>query len=123
MCSKQPHTGRSFLFKHFGSELINYNPFPPLYVLFALPAPSRLDVLATLTTDDLRVLKQLHSMAAKGKIDFVNALKVAKLALKFRQSLNHRQVCRKVQRGIEGEGESGSERVGGNVDKDAKCIH
>ena len=62
-------------------------------------------------------------MAAKGKIDFVNALKVAKLALKFRQSLNHRQVCRRVQRGIEGEGEGERERMGGKVDKDAKCIH
>jgi 26S proteasome regulatory subunit N10 len=51
----------------------------------------KLDVLATLTTDDRKILKQLNAATAGGEIDLVNALKVAKLALKFRQSKNHRQ--------------------------------
>ncbi|XP_028391060.1 26S proteasome non-ATPase regulatory subunit 4-like [Dendronephthya gigantea] len=49
-----------------------------------------LEVLVTLTTDVGKVLSTLHSVKPKGAINIVTGIRVAHLALKHRQSKNHR---------------------------------
>lgn len=51
----------------------------------------RTEVLATLTNDVGKIFAHLHKVRIDGSIDFVSTLKIAKLALKFRQQKNHRQ--------------------------------
>lgn len=57
----------------------------------ALMTLANREVLVTLTTDMGKILTNLHSVRAKGKIDFLAGLQVAGLVLKHRQSKNHRQ--------------------------------
>jgi len=52
---------------------------------------NRPEVLVTLTAEFGKIMSQTHRIQPNGNLDFVNSLKVAKLALKFRQSKNHRQ--------------------------------
>ncbi|XP_071946786.1 26S proteasome non-ATPase regulatory subunit 4-like isoform X2 [Antedon mediterranea] len=47
-------------------------------------------VLVTLTTDVGRILATLHQMRPSGKMTFLTGVRVAHLALKHRQSKNHR---------------------------------
>lgn len=47
-------------------------------------------VHVTLTTDSGKLLSKLHLIQPKGKIRFLNGIRIAHLALKHRQSKNHR---------------------------------
>eukprot|EP00039_Didymoeca_costata_P016326 m.289648 g.289648 ORF g.289648 m.289648 type:complete len:387 (-) comp16376_c3_seq3:1240-2400(-) len=49
------------------------------------------EILTTLTNDTGKISGLLHRVNVDGSIDFLSSLKVAKLALKFRQAKNHRQ--------------------------------
>ncbi|XP_013381757.1 26S proteasome non-ATPase regulatory subunit 4 isoform X2 [Lingula anatina] len=48
------------------------------------------EVLLTLTSDVGRVMTKMHHIQPKGDIRFVNAVRIAHLALKHRQGKNHR---------------------------------
>jgi len=49
-----------------------------------------MQVHVTLTTDSGKLLSKLNMVQPKGDMKFLNALRVAHLALKHRQSKNHR---------------------------------
>lgn len=56
----------------------------------ALMSLADTQVHVTLTTDSGKLLSKLHLIQPKGKIRFLNGIRVAHLALKHRQSKNHR---------------------------------
>lgn len=56
----------------------------------ALQTLANIKVLVTLTTDSGKLLSKLHMIQPNGKIKFLNGIRVAHLALKHRQSKNHR---------------------------------
>ena len=49
-----------------------------------------MQVHCTLTTDSGKILSKLNLVQPKGEIKFLNGLRVAHLALKHRQSKNHK---------------------------------
>ena len=53
-----------------------------------------MQVHVTLTTDSGKLLSKLNLVQPKGELKFLNGLRVAHLALKHRQSKNHK--CRIV---------------------------
>jgi len=48
------------------------------------------EVLATLTTDEGKILTSLHKVAPNGNINLITGIRIAHLALKHRQSKNHK---------------------------------
>jgi len=51
---------------------------------------SSLKVLSTLTTEVGKVMSCLHSIEPEGEVNFMTGIKIAQLALKHRQSKNHK---------------------------------
>ncbi|VDO50237.1 unnamed protein product [Onchocerca flexuosa] len=51
---------------------------------------STVEVLTTLTQENGKLFMKLHQVEPKGSSDFINAIKVAHLALKHRQNRNHK---------------------------------
>jgi len=51
---------------------------------------SSLKVLSTLTTEVGKVMSCLHSIEPEGEVNFLTGIKIAQLALKHRQSKNHK---------------------------------
>lgn len=56
----------------------------------ALMTLANLKVLSTLTTEVGKVMSSLHKLEPTGEVKFVTGLKIAHLALKHRQSKNHK---------------------------------
>ena len=73
---------------------LNWSIDPYLFIWIYFSVLFSMQVHVTLTTDSGKLLSKLNLVQPKGELKFLNGLRVAHLALKHRQSKNHK--CRIV---------------------------